>query len=260
MTPAKRRDRIIQLVRENDRVTVDHLAEWLKSSRETIRRDLGALDSKGLLKKIHGGAISVEANQSEAVSEGSFQARLAENAKGKRLLARAAAGLLRSGDTVFVDTGTTTVFLAEEIARCEGITVITNSGAIASQVVKGKGNKVFLLGGEYREGGSESVGPLTIDQIGRFNASHSIITVGAVSQGGFLDYDLQETDIAKAMIAQSAKLFVLADSTKFGRSALFQVCPLAAADIIITDEMLQAPYEEALAVAGVEVVVGRNGL
>lgn len=258
MTPRLRREKIVRMVRENERVNVDRLSDLLQSSRETIRRDLTELDAKGLLKKIHGGAVSVDLAMQDALSEGPFQVRMQENARAKRALALSAAGLLKAGDTVFIDTGTTTVFLGEEIGLREGITVITNSGMIASQVVKGKGNKVFLLGGEYRDDGAENVGPLTIDQVGRFHASHSVITVGAVSESGFLDYDLQETDIAKAMIAQSAKLIVLADSSKFGKSALFQVGPLSIADWVVTDRSPAEPFDEILAASKVEVIVSEK--
>src|SRR3990172_9073298 len=132
LRPEARRERIVQIVREHERVTVDALAEALGTSKETIRRDLTDLAERGRLRKIHGGATLAEPRVYGPDFEGPFQARLLENADAKRAIARRAIQLFEPGETMFVDTGTTTLLFSEELAQASGLTVITNSAAIAA--------------------------------------------------------------------------------------------------------------------------------
>jgi DeoR/GlpR family transcriptional regulator of sugar metabolism len=254
MRPDLRRERIEQVVRERERVTVDALAELLGTSRETIRRDLTELADRGRVRKIHGGATLAEPRLSEADGEGSFQARLLQNAEAKRAIARRAIELFQAGDTLFVDTGTTTLRFAEELASATGLTVITNSAAIAGLAAKGPSNSTFLIGGEYRADGTENLGPLAIEQISRFHAAHAVLAVGAVETLGILDFDVREADIARAMIAQARTITVLADASKFGRGGLIKVAPLDAIARVVTDAEPPAEIAAALRNAGTEVI------
>ena len=255
MRPSLRRERIEQLVREQQRVTVDGLAELLGASKETIRRDLTDLAERGRVRKFHGGATIAEPRQSEPDIEGSFQARLQENARAKRAIAKRAIQLFKPGDTLFVDTGTTTLFFAEEMALATGLTVITNSGVIAALAARGTANQVFLIGGEYRADRNENLGPLAIEQIGRFHAAHAVLTVGSVETVGILDYDLGEANIARAMIAQSRSVTVLADSSKFGRGGLIKVAGLNAIERIVTEKEPPEDIADAMKAASVPVIV-----
>jgi len=243
------------MVRERDRVTVDALAEVLGASRETIRRDLTDLAEHGRVRKIHGGATLVEPRPYEPNIEGPFQARLTENADAKRAIARRAIQLFEPGDTMFVDTGTTTLFFAEELSQANGLTVITNSAAIAALAARGASNTTFLIGGEYRADGTENLGPLAIEQIGRFHAIHAVLAVGAVETVGVLDFDVKEADVARAMIAQARSVTVLADTSKFGRGGLIKVAPLSAVARVITEAEPPSEISSALIDAGVSVIV-----
>lgn len=258
MRPDERRERIVDLVREHERVTVEFLAMRLDTSRETIRRDLGDLDGRGLLRKVHGGATAAEPGAIEPQREGPFQARMLEHVRAKRAIARRAAALFRPGDTLFVDTGTTTLFFAEELQRVGGLTVITNSATIASLVSRGSDNVAYLIGGAYRDEAAESLGALAVEQIGRFHATHAVLTVAAIDPAGFLDFDLQEAEVARAMLAQARRLTVLADTSKLGRSGLFEVAPLAAADRLVIEAPVDGEIGDALAAAEVEIVVARE--
>ncbi|HWH57107.1 MAG TPA: DeoR/GlpR family DNA-binding transcription regulator, partial [Terriglobales bacterium] len=146
MRPTDRRDVIVDLVREHERVTVDFLAHQLTTSCETIRRDLTELAARGLIRKFHGGATLPDLAGIGLKAEGSFQARMQENLREKRAIGRRAAALFSPGDTLFIDTGTTTVIFAEELARLSRLTVITNSLSIAQTIARGEGNRAFLLG------------------------------------------------------------------------------------------------------------------
>lgn len=251
MRPDERREKILDAVRLNQKVSVDELADTLDISRETIRRDLNELADRGLVRKIHGGAILPDPQ-----GEGAFAARLTERAAEKRAIARRAAELFHPGDTLFVDTGTTTIAFAEEIARRHGLTVITNSLAIAQILGRSaNGHSVYLIGGAFSDDASETLGPLAVEQIGSFHAEHAVLTVGAISAAGLLDYNVEESRIALAMIRQARRVTVLADDSKLGRQALFPVASLRQVHRLITNATPNADLMQALQDAGVEVIL-----
>lgn len=245
------------MVRERERVTVDALAEALGTSKETIRRDLTDLADRGRLRKIHGGATLAEPRAYGPDFEGPFQARLLENADAKLAIARRAIQLFEPGETMFVDTGTTTLLFSEELAQASGFTIITNSAAIAASAARGTSNTTFLIGGEYRADGTESLGPLAVEQIARFHAAHAVLAVGSVEAVGILDFDLKEAEVARAMIAQARSVTVLADASKFGRGGLIKVAPLSAVERIITEVEPSGEIAIALKDAGVSVIVAQ---
>jgi DeoR/GlpR family transcriptional regulator of sugar metabolism len=255
MRPTVRRERIEQVVRERERVTVDALAELLGASRETIRRDLTELAERGRVRKIHGGAMVAEQRLINIDVEGSFQARLSENAAAKRAIARRAIELFQPGDTLFIDTGTTTLWFAGELPSTTGLTVITNSSAIASLAARGASNSTFLIGGEYRADRTENLGPLAVEQIGHFHAIHAVLAVGSIETIGILDFDVREADVARAMIAQSRSVTVLADATKFGRGGLIKVAGLDAVARVVTEADPPRDIADALKDAGTKVLL-----
>ncbi len=256
MRPSDRRELIVDLVRERERVTVEALAQELDTSPETIRRDLTELAARGFIRKFHGGAASTEAAVFGSKVEGAFHARMQEHMREKRAIARRAAALFSSGDALFIDTGTTTVIFAEELARLSGLTVITNSVAIVQTIVRGnESNRAFLIGGRYRDDGSENLGTLAVEQISRFRAPHTVLTAGAIEPHGVMDYDLSEAEVAIAMVANTHSLTVLADSSKFSRTGLFHVCPLAEVDRLVANRAPEGRLAEALKSAAVELIV-----
>lgn len=251
-----RRERILDILRQTQRVSVDVLSEQLDASRETIRRDLTDLAIRGLVRKFHGGATLPEVPHVEEATEGSFQFRIGEHVEQKRAIARAAVKLFAPGDTLFVDTGSTTVVFAEELGKIAGLTVITNSVLVAQAIARGAGgSRVFLLGGEFNDEVSETLGSLVIEQIQNFHAKHVILTIGAITAGGILDFSMAETEVARAMIEQASEVTVLADSSKVSKAGLFQVCPLRSIDRLVIDLAPTGAIGEALADAGVEVIV-----
>lgn len=143
MKPKERHASILTLLRETGKVTVDFLSDHLGASRETTRRGLTELSLLGRLRKYHGGAVLLD-----QPTEGVFRARLQEQADGKRAIARFAATLFDRDDTVFIDTGTTTLAFAQELAARPSMTVVTNSLAITRTMARsGEGHRVFLIGG-----------------------------------------------------------------------------------------------------------------
>ncbi len=242
----ERQERLVGIVRQKGKASVEELAALLGASRETIRRDLTALAERGLVQKYHGGAKAAR-----IPGEGSFRQRMAENVAAKIRIAKAAAALFQPGETLLIDTGSTTLFFAEEIARVSGLTIVTNSTEIARTVARaGNGSRVFLLGGEFGFANSQTLGTMVTEQLRAFRAHHAVLTIGALdSRHGAMDFNIDEAQVARAMIEQSERLTVLADASKFGALASFEVCPLARVDRLVCDapppEDIRAPLAEA---------------
>jgi len=156
MNIKRRKEKIVEIIRKNERATVDELAGQLNISRETIRRDLAGLAKLGKIQKFHGGA-----SLPNVFGEGPFQERMSENAEAKSRIARAAFSLFGPGETLFVDTGSTTLYLAEKLSEISDLTVVTNSSEIAKTVSASiVNNKVFLLGGEFSCDNRQTVGTM----------------------------------------------------------------------------------------------------
>lgn len=251
----ERQNAIIELLHKAGSVVVVDLAEQLSASRETIRRDLTLLAEQGLLRKVHGGAV-----QLQSATEDPFQKRMAQNIDAKRRIGRKAAALFNAGDSLMIDAGSTTVCFAEALALSPGKTIITNSQLVA-QAASGsdRGNRVFLLGGEYDAEGGECLGVLTNDQIRLFQVDHAVLTVGAVgSTGEFMDFIADAAFTARSMIARARSVTILVDSSKFERFALFQLCSPSEISRVVTDAPPPAPTLRAFEQAGVEVILAEK--
>ncbi len=256
MRPSERQDEIVRLVHRSGEISVDDLAERLNVSRETVRRDLSNLDAVGRLRKFHGGARVRSQNTSEPSAEGPFALRLADNPAPKRQIAYTAASLLSPGDAVFIDTGTTTLMLAEALVDLPSLVVITNSCRIAATVAANPDHRIFLIGGAYGADAGQSLGHLAVEQIRKFRARHAFLTVGAVDENGVMDFDAQETEIAQAMIERCDMVTVLADSSKIGKRGIFEVAPWSNIDRLVTDQSIGQHLENVLRGENVEVVTG----
>lgn len=248
--PDTRHERILELLARHRRMSVEEIARHLPVSQETIRRDLTALAAQNRLHKFHGGAALPD-----TLGEGAFRTRMVENLDAKRAIARRAAGLFAGDDSLFIDTGSTTIAFAAELAQRRRLTIVTNSAAIAHLVSRGGANTVFLLGGEYRREGGENLGSLVLQQIAGFQPAHAVLTVGGLSEAGAADFDMQEAEVARAMIAHARQVTLLADASKFGRAAPFLICPPHRISRLVTDRRPPAPMAAVLADAGAEVLL-----
>ncbi|MFC7703550.1 DeoR/GlpR family DNA-binding transcription regulator [Plastorhodobacter daqingensis] len=250
MKPGERRDQIARAIRESGQLTVEDLAGRFSVSAETIRRDLSTLAESGAVQKVHGGARRLRLHH-----EGSFEERLATNAPAKQEIAAKIAAIVRPGDTLFIDTGSTTLACAEQLVAVPRLTVITNSLAIARLMGAGHSDiRVFLLGGTFSHGNAQTVGPLVLRQIAGFQADYALLTVSAVTaEVGAMDSSLDEAEVARSMMENARQVVVLADSDKLGKTAGFRVCRLAEIDMLVSDRPPPPPLARALAEAGVQV-------
>ncbi len=239
------------MVRENRVARIHDLARDMAVSEETIRRDIRPLVEAGELAKRHG-SVSVLA----AGAEAPFERRMREHAAEKRAIARHVAAMIADGDSVMMDTGTTTSMLARELLGKRGLTIVTNSSDVARTLAIVNGNRVVMAGGELNGDNGAAFGRAAIEFIERFNTDFAIISIAAVSAAqGLMDYHLEEAELARAVLRQGRRRLVVTDHTKFSRTALVTVCGFDAFDELITDREPPEEIAAGLAAKGVACTV-----
>jgi DeoR family glycerol-3-phosphate regulon repressor len=251
---SKRHGRILEILGREGTVTIAELAGRLDVSAETVRRDVRPLADRGTVVRMHG-AVGLAGSAGEAP----FQRRMTENAGAKQGIARTAATFVRDGDSLALDTGTTTSFLARALTRHERLEVITNSTDIARTLGGRNGNRVHLLGGRFHADSGAVLGVETVEAMLRFRVDHAIISAGAVSAEAVMDYDPDEAAFARAVLAAGRRRIVVCDSGKFGRRALVEVCPLGGIDALVTEVAPTGTLAAALAEQGVAVTLSEAG-
>lgn len=249
MKPHERQPQIEAIIRREGEVSVEMLAQRFDVSSETIRRDLGLLAELGRVQKVHGGA-----RRPLLIREPSHYERATTAAAAKAGIGRRLAESVAPGETLFIDTGSTTLAAAEALAAIPNLTVITNSCRLAERLARSSTDAVVhLLGGRYGLDNAQTTGIAVIEQLQSFRADRAILTVAAIDPAeGTMDASLDEAQIARAMIRNARSVTILADSSKFGRHAAYAVCAMADIDLIISDGLLDKAHKEALADRGVE--------
>lgn len=225
-----RHQRIRGLLSTFKRVTTDRIADELGVSRETVRRDLIELETLGELRRVHGGAVKVH-------DEPPLDKRSHLRVQAKRALARAAVREVESGQMLFIDAGSTTAILADELARLSGLTVITNSFDVALRMNGGaRANRVVVLGGEPGADLPATFGEITVAEIQRYRADLALLSpVGIDAVHGATSFDQGEAEVARAMVAGARRVVILADHGKIGIASRVSYCPVSRIDRLVTD-------------------------
>lgn len=251
MRSTERLKSIQSLVEIRGRVSVVELAEQYDVAQETIRRDLMKLEKNGVVRKIHGGAIS-----SQNKYEQSLAARFAQDIPQKHQLAQLAVDLIPAGSTLFIDFGTTTNVFAEHVKQLSDLTVFTNSHLIAATLSDNSSCEVFVLGGRYDDLVKANLGPMVIDSIGQFFADFAVIGIGGVDPKiGFSDQNIDEATIARAMISRSNECIILADPSKFNRHGVAHVAKFKQVDYLVSSDLPDSAITAMLADQGVVLKV-----
>ncbi len=212
---------------------IGFLARKLDVSDETIRRNIKSLETSDLVKKVHGGVSLMGA---VSVVEQPFQRRMDKNSEIKKELAARVAALIKNGDSLFMDIGSTTAYVAQALQGHQDLYVVTNSIAVAHLLTARNNNRVFLAGGELRAHDGGAFGQDALHFIKRFNLHYAIVSVAAInSDSGFMLHDIEEADISCAAIQRTQTGIVVADSSKFGKCAPVTLRAPENIDLLITD-------------------------
>ena len=247
--PSLRKATIVEFVDRQGKASVEELAEKFGISHETVRRDLNSLADEESIRKVHGGVVRMTQTR-----EGSFDERLVKNTLAKQLIAEKLVKTIPPNQSIFMDTGSTTLLCAKALCKIPDLTVITNSARIANVFsTRSNGTRVILLGGTYRYDNAQTIGPTTVSEINRFHADQAILTIGALDTRGVSDFSEEEAQVARAMVEASESLTVVADASKLNARATFRVCGLKQIDRLVTDEIPDAKLRDALAGNGVEL-------
>ncbi len=251
MWAEERHRRIVDHLMATGHIEADVLTEMLQVSKETIRRDLVHLETRGVLRRVHGGAVSTEPD-----AEKPFSVLRGVRVEAKRQIAAAAVRLVRPGQCCFIDAGTTTAILAVALAEVRDITVITNSVEVAMTLRASKrAADVVLLGGSFSLDVPATYGELTLAELARFRADLAIVSpVGIDRATGPTYYHVSEAEIARAMFRNAGSRMVLADHSKLGLTSRVIISPCTDIDVLVTDAKRSA-QTEALKGAGVKRVV-----
>jgi len=250
----RRRERhtaILQALSENGSVSVTNLAAGLSVSGETIRRDIKSLSDSGMLRRTHGGAT-----QPNPFEEPGFHQRLAENAAAKEAIARVAAEQVQNGDSIMLDTGSTTAYVARALLNHRDLLIVTNSVDIARTLATRRGNRVYMAGGELRADDGASLGQSAAEFVRQFRVQMSIMSIGAIdADDGLMDYHLNEAELSRAIIDRAEKCIIVADHSKFGRRGVVRVCGFERIGTMISDRPPPPHYRDMMAGAGTEIIV-----
>jgi DeoR/GlpR family transcriptional regulator of sugar metabolism len=244
----ERQKSILNLLGHNDRVTVNDLAEKLKVSSVTIRQDLNFMESEGLLRRIHGGAVLRDADD--------LANRLGVNYDKKLKIARKVAEYVNEGETILIESGSINALLAREIAKKQNVRIITTNVYIARQFRKNANANVILLGGLYQHQSETLVGKITKVCIDQINYSKAFIGIdGYTPKSGFTLRDLFRSEISGYIIEKSKEVFIVTDSSKFGKTELTRICYPSDIQHVATDSDIDQEYVNDLCNAGVNVIL-----
>lgn len=231
MHRSARFDAIMEALARSGSQSVADLTQKLSVSDETVRRDIKNLASKGLVERVHGGVVLPNRH-----IEDDFRRRIAQSAAEKEAIAELAAGEVRNGDTLMIDSGATTAYVAWALRGHRDLFVLTNSTEIARTLVGGPGNRVHVAGGEMRRDDNAVFGETAVAFFRQFRTRLAILSIGAIHpSGGFMDYHLQEAEVARCMVEQAETTMVVADYSKFSNLAPVSVCGFDAVGTLVCD-------------------------
>jgi len=248
---SRRQSEILAAVELAGSTAIAKLARDLGVSDETIRRNVKPLVAQGLVRRVHGGITALDPGH-----EAPFQSRMTENAEAKQAIAEAVVNLIADGDTLILDGGSTTAFVARALRRRSELVAVTNSAEIARTLATKTQNRVFMAGGELRADDAASLGATAISYIRQFRVRHAILSLAAIgNDGSLMVYEPAEAEYSRTVIDRAENVIVAVDHSKFSRQGMVRICDLHPIDVLVTDAKPPDEIGQHLADANVQVVV-----
>lgn len=246
----ERRKKEVEYLQKYKRATITQLVEILSVSDVTVRRDLAQLESEGLIRRTHGGAILPDSTGLEPPAAEREIKFLVE----KERIGRFAAQFIKDGETVMIDGGSTTLQVVKNLKKKRDLIVVTNAPNFALELQENDSIEVILTGGTLRRKTIALVGPVAIETINKFRADKTILGMAAISvPEGLFTINPLEAEIKKAMMNCSEELIVVADYSKLGRLSFTQVASLSRVSKLIMDNRISTAEVKAIEDLDVEV-------
>ncbi len=261
MTRKMFREERLQLISERlgagRKVYVDELAREFGVSPSSIRVDLAELETRGLLKRTHGGAIASAKQHGRMLTQkSSIELRKTAQQAEKNAIGRAAAGLIEDGDTLMIDGGSTTLHVARHLGTKRGLTIITNAVSLLPDLMALPEARVYVAGGLLENRFETLLGDITLEALGRFRTAKAILSSDGIS----IDNGLSVTDpgVAAAkrkMMVSSDTVIIVSDHTKLDQVCLIPIAPLEEVAYLVTDSGAPAETIAAIEACGPRVIV-----
>lgn len=256
MLPAQRRNEILEFVSQEGKITVAEISARFDVSDMTARRDLRELDQKGLVRRVHGGAVSRLGRSYEPP----YRTRAEKNQRSKTVIGKTAAALVVDGDSIALDVGTTTLEVARHLQGLQNLTVVTASLPIANELVSlfslEDEIRLILTGGVLRPRELSMVGAIAQRTYEHFHVDKAFIGVGGVSpDSGLTEYNLEDATTKTPLLRSAKQRIVVADSSKLGRTTLSRIGGLEEVDTLVTDEFADPVMVRRLEKQGIEVLI-----
>ncbi|MEB3101741.1 DeoR/GlpR family DNA-binding transcription regulator [Ferviditalea candida] len=260
----ERKSFILEKIEQEERVDVIQLSKLMEVSESTIRRDLRELENANLLKRTHGGAVSNKIAVKQNVNvEPSFIEKEIQAQAEKKAIAKKAAELVKNGDTILLDSGTTTFYVLQELKAFSHLTVVTNAVISTAYLDHHPGIEIIFLGGTFRSSTQSMVGMFTELCLSRIRVDKCFIATNGVDhQIGLTTPNMAEAEIKRKMIACAREVILVTDSSKFGKSSFAKFADLADIDICITDTGIHEEDRKNLVDNGITIIDAepdRNG-
>lgn len=255
MLTLERQNEIMDILNRKKSATVEELAAELFVSGATVRRDLRAMEERGLIKRSHGGAIPYKSSAEESA----FAIREQENTQAKRTIARLAVKLLKNGDSLFIDSSSTTGYIIPLLDGFKYLSVTTTGLRNALLLSQTDKIKIYIAGGEIQNHSNSIAGTDTMDYISRIHADLAIVSCTGLSlENGITDASIEQAKLKQRMRNNSDKLAVLCDSTKFDKTFLCKDFDFSQIDYLITEKMPAKRYTEAISKTKCKIITPEN--
>lgn len=247
-----RQRNILEAINSSEFATVHQLAVKTGASEATIRRDLDVLADGNYIDRVHGGALRSISTTYERIHNEKMQLMQDE----KKRIAKKAAGQVKEGQSIFLDSGSTTYFIACELISKKNLTIVTDNLEIVYSVDFDPSSSVIFTGGLIRRDYGVVIGSLTQEAIKHFKVDVSFLACDAVdAKNGIYNFNYQEVEIKKEITKCGRRTILVTDHKKFESSALVFVCPLSDIDLIITDKGLRDEYVKAIKDQSIELML-----
>lgn len=255
MLTLERQEEILDILNKNKSATVEELASELFVSGATIRRDLRAMEKQGLIRRSHGGAIPFKSSSEESA----FIIREQENIVAKKTIATLASKLIKNGDSVFLDSSSTTGLIIPFMNNFQYLSVTTTGLKNALLLSQTSNIKIYIAGGQVQNHSNSVIGSDTMDYIARIHADIALFScMGVDLQNGFSDASIEQAKLKQQMRKNSLKVAMLCDSTKFNKTYLCTDFSFNDVDYLITDKTPSIEYVEKLASTKCKIITPQN--